>query len=103
MNNDEKLKGFLQSGIIFIGDPVYMAGDSREGADNSLCNPFQNWDGFIANYGSGDANLPFPGAFNDAYGRGIAVQTNRLSGKYELVKELDEHGRVREIRIVFSE
>lgn len=99
----DKLKGFVQSGIIFVGDPVYMAGDIREGADNSLCNPFQDWDSFTHTLEGKDANLPFPGAFNDAYGRGVAVQTNRLGGKYEIVKELDELGRVKELRIIFHE
>jgi hypothetical protein len=82
----DKLKGFIQSGIIFIGDPVYMSGDKRDGpipADPT--NPFKDWDAFAEGLGSQDHNLPLPGAFEpDSHGRGCAIQTGLLNGKYEV-------------------
>lgn len=95
-----KLHGYLQSGILFIGDPVYMSGDSREGADNSQCNPFQSWDEFTHGLSGQDANLGFPGAFGDKpEGRGCAIQTGLVNGKYELEKHFDETGALSHIII----
>lgn len=99
-----KLKGFLQSGIIYIGDPAYMSGDTRPEArlPEEELNPFINWDKFTESIGTEDANLPFPGAINEnSSGRGCAVHTGHLSGSYEVVKEFDEAGKLLQIRIVF--
>jgi hypothetical protein len=101
MNN---LKGFLQSGMIIVADPVYFSGDSREGADNSQCNPFENWDIFTTSVDGKDANMTFPGAFNEgSVGRGCVVQTGRISGQYEVIKEYNEAGNLSQIRIVFKD
>jgi hypothetical protein len=101
----KKLKGFLQSGIIFIGDPAYMSGDTRPEVKlpEELLNPFVNWDKFTEAIGTEDTNLPFPGAFENSTGRGCAVHTGRLSGGYEVVKEFDEQGKLLQIRVVFHD
>lgn len=101
-----KLKGFLQSGIIFVGDPAYMAGDSRPEVKlpEKELNPFVDWDEFTASIGAEDANMTFPGSYNNSsIGRGCIVQTGRLSGQYEVVKEYDEQGKLSQVRIVFSD
>lgn len=102
------LKGFLQSGIIFIGDPVYMSGDlSQPGSEalESPENPFLNWGKFTDSLGSEDASLPFPGAIDDSTsaGRGIAVQTHRLSGRFEIEKTFDENGKLSQLLVKFYE
>lgn len=102
------LKGFLQSGILFIGDPSYMAGDlSQPGSEllESRDNPFLNWGKFTDSLGDQDISLPFPGAIDDSTssGRGIAVQTNRLSGRFELSKKFDASGKLLQIVVKFYE
>lgn len=98
-----KLKGFLQSGLFFLGDPVYMSGDTRDGADNSLCNPFLDWDKFTQGLEGKDANMAFPGSSDDQIGRGCAIQTGRLSGQFEIEKDVDEEGKLLQLRVIFRD
>ncbi len=99
----QTLKGFIQSGIIFIGDPVYMSGDLSQPGSETLvdpANPFKNWGAFTHSYGDADANMPFPGASEpDANGRGIVVQTGMQSGQYELTKKYDKEGKLSQLVI----
>lgn len=102
------LKGFISSGILFIGDPSYMAGElSQPGSEllESRENPFLNWDKFTSSLKDEDQSLPFPGAIDDntSHGRGVAVQTNRLSGRFEVEKQFDEKGRLSQIVVKFYE
>ena len=101
------LKGFLQSGILFIGDPSYMAGDlSQPGSEHaeSRENPFLNWDKFTHSLNDQDQSLPFPGAIQDnSDGRGIAIHTNYLSGRFEVKKKFDKDGKLLEIKVKFYE
>lgn len=103
----KKLKGFIQSGIIFIGDPVYMSGDlSQPGSEDVVdpANPFKNWGRFTDSIGDTDVNMPFPGASEPtATGRGIIIQTGLLSGQYEIVKEYDENGKLSQLVIKINE
>lgn len=103
----DKLKGFLQSGLLFIGDPAYMSGDTRPEVrlPEEELNPFINWDNFTNSIGGEDANLAFPGALNEqSTGRGCVVQTGRLSGRYELIKEFcPSTGKLLELRIKFHD
>jgi hypothetical protein len=99
----KKLKGFLQSGILFIGDPCFLSADmSPPGAHEIVdpVNPFFNWDRFSESVPEDGANLVFPGSDNE--GRGVAVQTHKLSANYEIIQEIDELGNLKEIRIVFK-
>lgn len=102
------LNGFLQSGILFIGDPVYMSGNlSAPGSEalESLENPFLNWGKFTDSLNDQDASLPFPGAINPetSSGRGIAVQTNHLSGKFTITKKYDKGGKLLQLVVKFHE
>lgn len=104
----QPLKGFLQSGILFIGDPSYMAGDlSQPGSEviESRENPFLNWGKFTDSLGSEDMSLPFPDAIEEgSTGRGIAVQTNYLSGRFEIKKKLcPKTGKLLQIVVKFFE
>jgi len=93
-----KLTGFIQSGIIFIGDPVYMSGDIRD-TEIDLYNPFKNWDVFTQALDGKDATMAFPGSSEGDSGRGVAVQTGLINGKYEITKEFDEAGALSQILI----
>lgn len=120
----KKLKGYLQSGILFIGDPQYMSGPTEYGtvpvggrmSSSQLTqavaiditpedpyNPFRSWDRFAAKLGEQDKALPFPGASEESDGRGIAVQTNRMSGQYEIERIEDGKGRLLELRVTFKD
>ncbi len=100
-------KGFIQSGILFIGDPVYMSGSlATPGSEAAIdpLNPFLNWGMFTDSLNDQDLSLPFPGAIEEgSTGRGIAVQTNRLSGSYTLQKKFDEAGKLLEIKVKFHD
>lgn len=102
-----KLKGFIQSGIIFIGDPSYMAGDlSQPGSEDIVdpINPFKNWGVFTEGLKGEDVNMGFPGAIEDnSIGRGIVIQTGLLNGQYEIVKEYDSAGKLSQIVIKIRE
>jgi hypothetical protein len=100
----KKLKGFLQSGILFIGDPCFMAGDmSQPGSHEivNLTNPFRNWDTFVEDFPDEGKNLEFPGSQDT--GRGVAIQTHKLSGQYEIINEYNDLGQLKEIRIVLKD
>jgi hypothetical protein len=104
----KKLHGFIQSGMIFIGDPAYMAGDlSQPGSETivDLTNPFYNWPQFTKDNGRTDVNLTFPGAISDdSEGRGVVAQTNIAGGSYVVEKDFcPETGKLKQIRIVFAE
>lgn len=119
----KKLKGYLQSGILFIGDPQYMSGPVEyetvpvgRVSGNSLTpavavdvtpedpyNPFRSWDRFADKLGTEDKALPFPGASVESDGRGVAVQTNRMSGQYEVERIEDTTGKLLELRIIFKD
>jgi hypothetical protein len=99
----KKLKGFLQSGVLFIGDPCFMAGDMSVPGSHEIVdplNPFFNWDRFTDSLPEDGMNLQFPNSTDD--GRGVAVQTHKLSAQYEIIQELDDNGNLLEIRIRFK-
>lgn len=88
-----KLKGYLQSGIIFIGDPLFMTQDQAQNPTGVIepdpLNPFKNWDEFLSKHVE-DSNMDFPGSVNgDLPGRGIVVQTHKQSGQYTIERETD--------------
>jgi hypothetical protein len=94
----KKLKGSLTSGILFIGDPAYMAADmSPPGAHEIVdpSNPFRNWDSFVADFPEEGKALEFPGSSET--GRGVAIQTHRITGQYELEHVFDETGKLKQI------
>jgi hypothetical protein len=88
-----KLKGFVQTGLLFIGDPGYMVGSSSIVPGDE--NPFRNWDKFTKEVGSYDYDLPFPDAFSDDNsGRGVILQLPMPSGKFEVIKLTDQDGKI---------
>jgi hypothetical protein len=117
----KKLKGFIQSGIIFIGDPSYMSGPVEYtvtvpgGMKNKELtaaqpvvitpddphNPFRKFEQFTASLGEQDKNLTFYGTPDE--GMGVAVQTNRISGQYEIERIEDAWGKLLELRIKFKD
>lgn len=102
------LKGFIQSGVLFIGDAGYMAGNPQDYPEGivpvDLTNPFKDFDTYLAQ-NQADHNLELPGSFNgDLMGRGVAVHTNILSGQYTITKKLcKETGKLLEIKVKFRE
>lgn len=117
-----KLKGFLQSGILIIADPVYMSGpveykvtaEDKELHSRELTpartiittpddpfNPFRKFDSFTSTLNEEDANLKFFQKDDDGFG--VAVQTNRLSGQYEVERIEDATGKLLELRIIFKD
>ena len=98
----QKLKGFYQAGMIFIGDPSYMSGNTSTLPGDE--NPFRQWEEFADSVGSDDCNLPFIGGFSDdAYGRGVIVQTTAPAGQYEVKKSFDKDGKLKEIKITIKD
>lgn len=107
---DKTLRGNLPSGSIFIGDPLYFAGDmSQPGAEEDAAkdstNPFKNWNNFNAFDNAQEVNLPVPfSIFEGTVGRGCVIQTPYVEGKFQLKKKLcKETGKVLEIRIIFKD
>ena len=101
----KKLKGFIQSGTLFVGDPSYMAGDmSHPGAELKEVaeNPFYNWDKFSYQMENRDYVLPFTGS-TDVDGRGVVVQLNQINGVYEIEKIEDSQGKLVELRIKLND
>lgn len=100
------LKGVMQSGILFIGDPTYMQGDlSKPGSEALECpeNPFYNWGRFTNSLNYKDTSLPFPGAIEeDSTGRGVVLYTNIQEGQYEIKKKIcKETGKLLQVTIKF--
>lgn len=105
----KKLHGLVNSGIMFIGDPSYMAGDLSQSIDGGFTipqdplNPFKDFDAFKATLDYGDVNLELPGLLYSE-GRGIAVQTHRFGGAYEVKKKVCKvTGKVLELKIIFRD
>lgn len=104
----KELKGFIQTGTIFIGDAGYMAGNSQDFEAGIIppdaSNPFKDWDAFVSTHQE-DGNLELPGSFNgDLPGRGVIIQTNMFSGSYTVKKRLcKETGKVLSITVKFND
>jgi hypothetical protein len=105
----EQLEGFIQSGMLFIGDPQYMAANPQdfEGGivPEDSTNPFKNFDTFHEKVGGLDTNLLLPDSYRDnPIGRGCVVQLQQLGGRYEIKKKVDKvTGKVKAITIKLYE
>lgn len=101
--NKKQLKGFIQSGMLFIGDPGYMAGDmSQPGAEELSFphNPFYNFNDFTDRFADQDTNLGFNHPHNE--GKGVVLANHiPLNGKYEVKKTVKKDGTI-EIKIIIS-
>lgn len=104
----QPLHGFIQSGVIFIGDAGYMA-DNPQNHENGVIpvdptNPFRDLDKYLGEH-QNDHTLELPGSFQgDLLGRGVAVHTNMFSGKYTVTKKICKvTGKLLELKVKFSE
>lgn len=105
----QQLEGFIQSGILFIGDPQYMAANPQDfeagliPADGT--NPFKDFNSFSEKNGGKDENLLLPDSYRDnPIGRGCVVQLQQLGGKYQIKKKIDKKtGKVVSITIKLYE
>jgi hypothetical protein len=120
-----KKKAFMQSGIIYIGDPIYLSGPAEYKAvvpGNKLSgreltpavmvdvtpddpyNPFRKWDAFTTEIGDEkDVSLPFYGTTGGTDGRGLALQTGRKDGSFTVERIEDENGKLKELRVIFKD
>jgi hypothetical protein len=105
----QQLEGFIQSGMLFIGDPQYMAANPQDFEGGVIpedgTNPFKDFNTFSEkNYGQ-DVNLHLPDSYRDnPIGRGCVVQLQQLSGKYQIKKRIDKKtGKVKAITIKLYE
>lgn len=101
----EGLKGFINSGSLFIGDAVYFADDPQKYSEGIIesdpTNPFKDWDKFRATH-ENDCALPLPGS--DYNGRGVVIQTHMMNGSYAVEKEVcPSSGKLLAIRVVFRD
>lgn len=103
-----ELKGFNQTGKLFIGDVGYMKANPQEFeygiVPEDRSNPFKNPDSALHEQ-EGDYNLELPGSFNgDLPGRGVVLQTNMFGGKYTVTKKLcKETGKLLEVKVRFHD
>lgn len=92
----QQLEGLVQSGILFIGDPLYMSGDmnkpgAEEDAAQDITNPFKNFGAFTEQNAGQDHNLLLPDSYRDnPIGRGVVLQLQQLGGRYTVKKKVDK-------------
>lgn len=105
----QELEGFIQSGMLFIGDPQYMGANPQdfEGGiiPSDASNPFKDFNTFSEENSGLDQNLLLPDSYRDnPIGRGCVVQLQQLGGKYQIKKKVDKvTGKVKSITIKLYE
>jgi hypothetical protein len=106
----EQPEGIIQSGVLFIGDPIYMSGDmnqpgAEEDAAKDKTNPFKNFGEFLPKLdGKEFHNLELPDSYRDnPIGRGCAVQLQQHGGKFQIKKKYDKAGKLKAITIKLFE
>lgn len=104
-----QLEGIIQSGVLFIGDPIYMGANPQDFPGGVIpedsCNPFHDYSEYLAKNGGVDENLLLPDSYRDhPIGRGCAVQLQQVSGRYVIKKKVDKvTGKVKSITIKLYE
>lgn len=105
----QQLEGYIQSGMLFIGDPIYMGANPQdfEGGivPSDSTNPFKDFDTFTSQNAGLDQNLELPDSYRDnPIGRGCVVQVQQLSGTYIIKKKIDKAtGKIKSITIKLNE
>lgn len=105
----QELEGFIQSGMLFIGDPQYMAANPQDFNAGLIpedgTNPFKDFNQFTEKNAGLDENLLIPDSYRDnPIGRGCIVQLQQLGGKYTVKKKVDKAtGKVTAITIKLYE
>lgn len=104
-----KLQGYIQSGMLFIGDPIYMGANPQEFPEGVIqadpTNPFKDFNDFTEKNMGQDQNLELPDSYRDnPIGRGSVVQVNILNGRYEVSKKFDKKtGKLKSITVKLYE
>ena len=95
------LRGFISTGILYIGDPGNLAGNLNDpsvledrGRVTRADNPFFDYEYFLHTLDNKDKNLAFSGGNPNNDGMGVAIQLNNVTGKYIITKEKDDQGNV---------
>jgi hypothetical protein len=104
-------EGIIQSGVLFIGDPIYMSGDmnqpgAEDDAAKDVTNPFKNFSTFLEKMEGHDSiNMHLPDSYRDnPEGRGCAIQLNQHGGKFQVIKKYDKKtGKLKELKIKLYE
>lgn len=105
----QELEGYIQSGMLFIGDPIYMGANPQDFPDGVIptdsTNPFKDFGEFTEQNAGLDQNLHLPDSYrDDPIGRGCVVQLQQLNGKYQIKKKIDKvTGKVKSITIKLYE
>lgn len=105
----QALEGYIQSGSLFIGDPIYMGANPQNYEFGVIpedsTNPFKDFDKFQEQNGGQDQNLLFPDSYRDnPIGRGCVVQLQQVSGTYKVTKKVDKKtGKLKSITIKINE
>lgn len=105
----DKLSGYIQSGTLFIGDPIYMGANPQNFEFGVIpedsTNPFKDFNKFQEELAGQDKNLELPDSYRDnPIGRGCVVQLQQLNGKYTITKRIDKAtGKVKSITIKLHE
>lgn len=105
----QQLEGYIQSGTLFIGDPVYMAANPQDypfgEVPVDLTNPFKDFNAFQEQNAGLDQNLELPDSYRDnPIGRGCVVQLQQVGGTYKVTKRIDKKtGKVKAITIKLYE
>lgn len=105
----QQLEGYIQSGSLFIGDPIYMGANPQDyefgiiPEDSS--NPFKDFNKFQEQGAGLDQNLHLPDSFrDDPIGRGCVVQLQQVNGTYKVTKRIDKKtGKIKSITIKLYE
>ena len=100
-----QLKGNIHSGVLFIGDIGYMAGDLSQVIEITPdpLNPFKDPDTFLAKYPT-DSNLELPGTVQGLTGPGTIIHTNMFNGSYMVKKKVDKvTGKIKSITVTFKD
>lgn len=105
----DKLTGYVQSGTLFIGDPIYMGANPQDFEFGVIpedsTNPFKDFNKFQENLAGKDKNLELPDSYRDnPIGRGCVVQIQQVNGTYEVKKKFDKTtGKLKSITIKIND
>lgn len=105
----QELAGYIQSGTIFIGDPIYMGANPQSFEfgviPEDVTNPFKDFNKFQEELAGQDKNLLLPDSYRDnPTGRGCVVQLTQTNGTYKVSKRFDKvTGKLKSITIKLNE
>lgn len=105
----QQLEGIVHSGMLFIGDPIYMGANPQDFPNGVIpedgTNPFKDFGAFTEKNAGQDENLLLPDSYRDnPIGRGCVLQLQQLGGKFQVTKKLDKvTGKVKAITIKLYE